>query len=75
MSLSHGVNTKKISIEGMSYTYLSSTLTTMERKFGIKAKELAYLMSGNEISQFLFLFALPFMIRERVCLRRRAVTD
>ena len=48
----------------MSYTYLSSTLTTMERKFGIKAKELAYLMSGNEISQFLFLFALPFMIRE-----------
>ena len=48
----------------MSYTYLSSTLTTMERKFGIKAKELAYLMSGNEISQFLFLFALPFMIRD-----------
>ena len=52
------------SILGMSYTYLSSTLTTMERKFGIKAKELAYLMSGNEISQFLFLFALPFMIRD-----------
>ncbi len=50
-------------IQGMFFTYLSATISTVERKFGIKSKEAAYLMSGNEISQFLFLFAMPLMIR------------
>lgn len=40
-------------IQGMFFTYLSATLATIERKFGIKSKEAAYMMSGNEISQVL----------------------
>jgi cyanate permease len=50
-------------IQGMFFTYLSATLSTIERKFGIKSKESAVLMSGNEISQILFLFAMPVMIK------------
>ena len=50
-------------IQGMFFTYLSATISTLEKKFGIKSKEAAYLMSGNEISQVLFLFAMPFLIR------------
>ena len=50
-------------IQGMFFTYLSATLSTLERKFGIKSKEAAYIMSGNEISQFLFIFAMPFMVK------------
>ena len=50
-------------IQSMFFTYLSATLSTLERKFGIKSKEAAYMMSGNEISQFLFLFAMPFMVK------------
>lgn len=38
-------------IQGMFFTYLSATLSTIERKFGIKSKEAAYMLSGNEISQ------------------------
>ena len=38
-------------IQGMFFTYLSATLSTLERQFGIKSKEAAYMMSGNEISQ------------------------
>ncbi len=38
-------------IQGMFFTYLSATLSTLERQFGIKSKETAYMMSGNEISQ------------------------
>ncbi len=54
-------------VQGMFFTYLSATLSTLERQFGIKSKEAAYMMSGNEISQILFAFAMPIMIR----LRRR----
>ncbi len=38
-------------VQGMFFTYLSATLSTLERQFGIKSKEAAYMMSGNEISQ------------------------
>ena len=55
-------------IQGMFFTYLSATLSTIERKFGIKSKEAAYLMSGNEISQIFFVFAMPFMIKVRCCI-------
>ena len=46
-------------IQGMLFTYLSATLSTLEKRFGIKSKEAAYIMSGNEISQILFLFVMP----------------
>jgi cyanate permease len=50
-------------IQGMFFTYLSATLSTLERQFGIKSKEAAYLMSGNEFSQILFVFAIPLVIK------------
>ena len=50
-------------IQGMFFTYLSATLTTLEREFGIKSREAAILMSGNEISQILFLFVMPCIIK------------
>lgn len=50
-------------IKGMQYTYLSSMLTTFEKIFGIKAQQTAYLMSGNEIAQVLFLFFLPLTMK------------
>ncbi|TRY69950.1 hypothetical protein TCAL_04473 [Tigriopus californicus] len=52
-------------IQSMLFTYLSATLSTLEKKFGIKSKEAAYIMSGNEISQFLFIFALPFIVKAK----------
>ena len=50
-------------IQGMSYTYLSSVLTTIEKQFGIKSQEAAWIFSGNEISQICFIFILPFLTR------------
>ena len=50
-------------IQGMFFTYLSATLSTLEKQFGIKSKEAAYLMSGNEISQILFMFVMPFIVK------------
>lgn len=50
-------------IQGMFFTYLSSTLSTLERQFGIKSKETAYLMSGNEVSQILFVFVMPLIVK------------
>lgn len=47
----------------MQYTYLSSMLTTFEKIFGIKAQQTAYLMSGNEVAQVLFLFFLPLTMK------------
>jgi len=52
-------------INGMQYTYLSTMLSTLEKKFGIKSKETAYLMSGNEIAQILFLFFLPITVKAK----------
>lgn len=50
-------------IQGMSFTYLSSVLSTVERQFGIKSKEAAWIFSGNEISQIFLVFLLPFLNR------------
>ena len=50
-------------IQGMFFTYLSATLSTLERQFGIKSKEAAYLMSGNEFSQILFVFVMPVIVK------------
>ena len=47
----------------MQYSYMSSILTTIEKEFGIKSKETAYLNSGNEIAQILFIFFLPLMMK------------
>ena len=47
----------------MSYTYLSSVLTTIEKQFGIKSQEAAWIFSGNEISQIAFIFVIPFLTR------------
>ena len=50
-------------VQGMQYSYMSSILTTIEKEFGIKSKETAYLNSGNEIAQILFIFFLPLMMK------------
>jgi len=50
-------------VQGMSFTYLSSVLSTVERQFGIKSKEAAWIFSGNEISQIFLVFLLPFLNR------------
>ena len=50
-------------VQGMSHTYLSSVLTTVEKQFGIKSQEAAWIFSGNEISQIAFILVLPFLRR------------
>jgi len=52
-------------IKSMQYSYLSASVATLEKKFGIKSKETAFLMSGNELAQILFLFALPITVKAR----------
>ena len=36
-------------IQGMGFNYLSSVLSTIEKQFGIKSEETAWVFSGNEI--------------------------
>eukprot|EP00096_Caligus_rogercresseyi_P000386 TRINITY_DN10819_c0_g1_i1.p1 TRINITY_DN10819_c0_g1~~TRINITY_DN10819_c0_g1_i1.p1 ORF type:complete len:638 (+),score=117.03 TRINITY_DN10819_c0_g1_i1:123-2036(+) len=54
-------------IHGMLFSYFSTILSTIEKKFGLKSQEIAWVYSGNEISQVFFLVALPFMglVRKR----------
>ena len=52
-------------IQSMMYTYLAAMISTLERQFGITSKQSAWLMSGNEISQILFLFVMPLVLRAR----------
>jgi len=52
-------------VKGMQYTYLSAMLSTIERKFGIKSRETAILMSGNEMAQVLFLFFMPLTLKAK----------
>ena len=40
-------------------TYMGGILSTIERVFGLKSEYSAYVMSGNEISQFLLIFFVP----------------
>ena len=52
-------------VQGMSFTYFGAMLSTLERQFGITSKQLAWLMSGMEISQILFIFVMPFVSHAR----------
>ena len=45
----------------MGFSYLSAVLSTIEKQFGIRSKETAWVFSGNEVSQICFIFALPFL--------------
>jgi len=48
-------------ITGATYTYLVSVLSTVEKQFGIKSREAAWIYSGNEISNIFFVFLLPLV--------------
>lgn len=50
-------------IQSMSFTYLTSVLSTIEKRFGLKSKEATWIYSGNEISQICFIAFLPFVGR------------
>ena len=50
-------------IQSMTFSYLTSVLSTIEKRFGLKSKEATWLYSGNEISQICFIFFLPFVGR------------
>jgi len=56
-------------VQGMGHTYLSSVLSSMEKQFGIKSEEAAWIFSGNEISQIFFIFFFPLLAR----IRRRSL--
>ena len=36
-------------IQGMAFNYLSTVLSTIEKQFGIRSQETAWVFSGNEI--------------------------
>jgi len=48
-------------VQGMGFTYMASVLSNIEKQFGIKSEEAAWVYSGNEMSQIFFLFFLPFL--------------
>jgi len=48
-------------VQSMVYPYLSAVLSTVERQFGIRSDEAAWIYSGNEMSQICFLLLLPFL--------------
>ena len=43
--------------------YLTVVLSTIEKEFGLKSKEAAWVYSGNEIAQICFIVFLPFVGR------------
>ena len=43
----------------MIFTYMSGVLSTLEKVFGMRSEYSAYVMSGNELSQFLLILSLP----------------
>ena len=45
--------------QGMMVTYMAAVLSTIERVFALRSEHSAYVMSGNEISQFLLIFIVP----------------
>ena len=49
--------------QAMMFTYMSGILSTMEKVFGIRSEYSAYVMSGNELSQFLLIAFLPCINR------------
>ena len=44
-------------------SYLTVVLSTIEKEFGLKSKEAAWIYSGNEIAQICFIVFLPFVGR------------
>ena len=50
-------------IQGMFFSYLSASLSTIEQVFGIRSRDTALMMAGNEISQILFIFAMPLVVK------------
>jgi hypothetical protein len=46
-------------------SYLTVVLSTVEKEFGLQSKEAAWVYSGNEISQILFIVFLPFVGRAK----------
>ena len=49
--------------QSMIFGYLSVVLSTIEKQFGVKSAEIAWVYSGNEISQICFIVFLPFVGR------------
>ena len=52
-------------LQSMIFSYLTVVLSTVEKQFGLKSKEAAWIYSGNEISQIAFAFLIPFSNRIR----------
>ena len=52
-------------LQGTIFSYLTVVLSTIEKQFGLKSKEAAWIYSGNEISQIAFVVFLPFLGRLR----------
>jgi len=50
-------------LQGMTFSYLAVVLSTIEKRFGLKSKEAAWVYSGNEISQICFIVFMPFVGR------------
>jgi len=48
-------------VQGMGSSYLTTVLSTIEKQFGIKSSETAWIFSGNEFSQIFFILLLPFL--------------
>ena len=51
--------------QSMIFGYLSVVLSTIEKQFGVKSAEIAWIYSGNEISQIFFVLFLPFIGRTK----------
>ena len=51
--------------QSMIFSYLSVVLSTIEKQFGVKSAEIAWIYSGNEISQIFFVLFLPFIGRTK----------
>ena len=49
--------------QSMIFSYLTVVLSSIEKQFGLKSKEAAWIYSGNEISQICFIVFLPFVGR------------
>nr|CAD7427814.1 unnamed protein product [Timema monikensis] len=47
-------------VQGMSYIYMSTTLTTLEKRFKIPSQTIGILMSGNEVSQVFLSLAMSY---------------
>ena len=52
-------------LQSMIFSYLTVVLSTVEKQFGLKSKEAAWIYSGNEISQIAFALLIPFANRLR----------